>query len=167
MQVHSMAPSKRVRYLAAVVVAGLSFFGAYAFAASSQRGEVARGAGDGYTLADVGAASGASCACCGGGSPTGEPIVGEAVVEGGVQRIGVDVTGGYYAPDTIVLRAGVPAEIEFSQSSGCTAQVMSRDLGFLEDLSSGPRTVRLPALEAGEYGFSCGMQMVFGKVVVE
>jgi plastocyanin domain-containing protein len=28
-------------------------------------------------------------------------------------------------------------------------------------------TVELPALEAGEYEFSCGMAMVFGKIVVE
>ncbi len=61
----------------------------------------------------------------------------------------------------------MPAEITFGQSSGCTAQVISQDLGFSEDLTSGPKTVKLAGLSAGEYEFSCGMQMVFGKVVVE
>jgi plastocyanin domain-containing protein len=47
------------------------------------------------------------------------------------------------------------------------AEVMSQELGFFEDLQSGPRTIAIPALEAGEYGFSCGMEMVFGAIVAE
>ena len=31
----------------------------------------------------------------------------------------------------------------------------------------GSATVKLPALQKGEYAFSCGMEMVFGKIVVE
>ena len=44
---------------------------------------------------------------------------------------------------------------------------MSKDLNFFEDLTSGAKTVKLPALQAGTYAFSCGMQMVFGSIVVE
>jgi len=79
----------------------------------------------------------------------------------------VDVSKGYYDPSTIELKAGVPAEITFSQSAGCTAQIQSQDLGFFEDLSAGPKTVKLPALKAGTYGFECGMSMVFGSIVVK
>lgn len=169
MPLHTMDTRRRVRYLAIVAVAGLAFFGAYAYALAS-RGPVPRDAqmyyaGDAVPTGP--AAGGSSCACCGGGNPTGEPIVGQAVVENGVQRLTVDVSQGYYDPDTILLAAGIPAEITFSESSGCTAQVMSKDLAFFEDLSTGPKTVRLPALEPGEYGYSCGMEMVFGKFVVE
>lgn len=111
--------------------------------------------------------SGPACACCGGSAAQSEPVEGTARLEGGVQRIDVDLASGSYNPNTIILKAGVPAEITFGQSSGCTAQVISQDLGFSEDLTSGPKTVKLGALSAGEYSFSCGMQMVFGKIVVQ
>lgn len=115
-----------------------------------------------------GATGGAACACCGGsGSGSSAPTEGSAVSEGGVQKASIDLSTGRYNPSTIKLKAGVPAEITFGQSSGCTAQVQSQDLGFFEDLTSGPVTVKLPALKAGTYSFSCGMQMVFGSIVVE
>jgi plastocyanin domain-containing protein len=88
------------------------------------------------------------------------------VLEGGVQKVAVDV-GSVYTPNAIKLKAGVPAEITFGQSQGCTQIVESADLGFSEDLSSGPKTVKLQGLQPGTYAFSCGMQMVFGQIVVE
>ncbi|MCE5190288.1 MAG: cupredoxin domain-containing protein [Actinomycetia bacterium] len=115
-----------------------------------------------------GATGGTACACCGAtGLGSSAPTEGSAVTEGGVQKASVDLSTGSYNPSTIKLKAGVPAEITFGQSSGCTAQVQSQDLGFFEDLTSGPVTVNLPALKAGTYSFSCGMQMVFGSIIVE
>lgn len=141
-----------------------------AFASACNMGGTANGGANGSGGSGATAAGG--CACCSGsgaataGGVTGPATEGVATVEGDVQKISVDLSKGYYDPNTIVLKAGVPAEITFGQSSGCTAQVQSQDLGFSEDLTSGPKTVRLPALAKGEYAFSCGMQMVFGKVVV-
>ena len=86
---------------------------------------------------------------------------------GNVQTIAVDLSTGVYAPNVIKLKAGVPTEITFGQSSGCTAVVQSKDLGFSEDLTAGPKTVKIGAMEPGTYAFSCGMEMVFGKVLVE
>lgn len=108
-----------------------------------------------------------ACACCT-NSGTGETVEGAAAVEGDVQRISVDATNGY-DPNVIRLTAGVPAEITFSQASGCMAEVMSEDLDFYADLTGGPQTVRIEAdaLQPGEYSFSCGMQMVFGTIIVE
>ncbi|MRS11814.1 MAG: cupredoxin domain-containing protein [Actinobacteria bacterium] len=108
-----------------------------------------------------------ACACCPGGSS--EPIEGAAAVENGVQRITVDTSAGYYDPNTIRLAAGIPAEITFTQASGCLAQVESPDFGFSEDLTAGDVTVRIEAdkLVPGTYGFSCGMQMAFGTIIVE
>ena len=101
-------------------------------------------------------------------SATGETVEGAAAVEGDVQRISVDATNGY-DPNIIRLTAGVPAEITFSQASGCLAEVMSEDLDFYADLTSGPQTIRLEAgvLQPGEYSFSCGMRMIFGTIIVE
>ena len=70
-------------------------------------------------------------------------------------------------PSVIKLKAGVPAEITFGQSSGCTGYVQSEDLGFQADLRGGPQTVRLQGLQPGTYGFACGMNMVTGQIVVE
>ena len=111
---------------------------------------------------------GAGCACCGGASaPAGAQTSKPADVAGNVQKITVDTSKGYYDPSTIELKAGIPAEITFTQASGCLQQVESADLGFSEDLSSGPKTIKLDALAAGTYGFNCGMQMQFGTIVVK
>ncbi len=163
-----------IRYaFVAVLVAG-AFFGAYSFASARDgRGGsyVGNQGASGLTpaLGSTGAQS--ACACCGSAAPTqdgltGEKVEAQAALDQGVQRIEVDLSAGYYNPNQIILAAGVPAEITFGQSNGCTAQVASQELGFFEDLSAGPRVVKLPALEAGEYPFYCGMQMVFGKIVV-
>lgn len=159
----------RLAIIAFLVVG--AFFGAYQFAAA--RGSSSTPAGPAGTAAGSAADAGSpACACCGSSAPTengitGEPVEGKAAVAGDVQKIEIDLSGGYYQPNVIKLAAGVPAEITFGQSSGCTGQVMSKELNFFEDLTAGPRTVKLPALQAGEYAFSCGMEMVFGKIVVE
>lgn len=170
--------STNVRYLVVAALVIGAFFGAYQFAIARNApsaGLRTAGNNTGLTQAGNAGATGGStpaCACCGSSAPTengitGDRVEGEAVIEGDVQKIDVDVSQGFYDPNAIVLKAGVPAEITFSDGSGCTAQVMSNELGFFEDMSNGPVTVKLPALDAGEYPFYCGMQMVFGKVIVK
>ena len=172
--------SDPIRWLMIIGLVLLAFFGAYRFA-SARSGQTANASatsaivGASATSATGGesgsAGSNAACACCGSGAPTangvtGPPVEGTAVVENGIQKVSVDVTT-VYNPNSIKLKAGVPAEITFSQAQGCTQVVQSADLGFSEDLSAGPKTVRLKALKPGTYAFSCGMQMVFGQIVVE
>jgi hypothetical protein len=89
-----------------------------------------------------------------------------AAIGGGVQRITVDVSRGFFRPDGIQLKAGIPAEITFSRGKGCIREVRSSDLDFVEDVSSGPKTVRLKHLAPGTYRLACGMDMVAGKIVV-
>lgn len=154
-------------YIVAGVVA-VAFFASYGFAAARGTGSTAS-PGVPVAQAAAGTPGSAACACCGTGAtaPAEAQAPKAATVEGDVQRISVDVSKGYYDPSNIELKAGVPAEITFSQSSGCTAQVQSQDLGFVEDLSTGPKTVKLPALQPGTYSFECGMSMVFGSIVVK
>jgi len=169
------------RYIVVAVLVVGAFFGAYQFAQAGSGGANATPNG-GATLAAApgavvdpnaaGGAGGAGCACCGSTAPTeggvtGDPVEGAAAVSGDVQTVSVDLSKGYYEPNVLKLKAGVPAEITFAQSTGCTGQVISKDLNFFEDLTTGAKTVKLPALDAGEYAFSCGMEMVFGKIVVE
>ena len=188
------AENNVVRYLVILAVVIGAFFGAYKFAlaknasaqgvtpASSLAGTASGNAGSSslqYSNATAqnaaGSASGSSASgggCCGGGAPpasgiTGSVAKGTATVVGGVQKINVDLSQGTYNPNTIVLKAGVPAEITFGQGNSCAAQIVSQDLGFSVDTYNGPKTVKLPALKAGEYRFSCSMQMIFGKIVVK
>lgn len=169
------------RYVVVAIVVVVAFFGAFQFAqarsasqpagtpSSTQAAAVVAGTGATGGPANSGSPA---CACCGTSAPikdgvSGDPVVGAATIANGVQAISVDLSTGTYNPNVITLTAGVPAEITFGQSSGCTGQVTSKELGFFEDLTSGAKTVKLPALQPGEYAFSCGMQMVFGKIVVE
>lgn len=95
--------------------------------------------------------------------PPKEPV--RAIVET-VQRVQVEVTDGY-DPDTIIIQAGVPAEIDFSEGHGCLGRVVFDDLGIDVDLEDGGAVVRLPGLEPGTYGFRCGMDMVHGTLIAE
>ena len=150
------------------VVAGVALaalLGSY-WVASARTGAAQAATPAAPATAAAPAASG-GCTCCGSATPAGPATTGQATTAGAVQKISVDVSKGYYDPSTIELKAGVPAEMTFSQSSGCTAQVQSKDLGFSADLTQGPATVKLPALSAGTYGFACGMNMVFGTIVVK
>jgi plastocyanin len=159
------------RYIIIGLLVAASFFGAYKFAqaqgAPGAAPLAAVAAGVAPAAGSSGAAGGGASGggCCGSGG-SGAAITAAATVEGGVQKIAVDASSGYN-PNTIQLKAGVPAEITFSQSSGCTSVVQSADLGFSEDLSAGPKTVKLRGLAAGTYGFACGMNMVQGTIVVQ
>lgn len=185
----------RYALLGALIVA--AFFGAYRYAqATSASAQADAPAAGGATTAAASAGGGSCCGgttgagadgasasgaggpgasaptasgsggCCGSDPSASEPVQGTASLSGGVQKIDVKVTTSY-SPNVIRLKAGVPAEITFSQAQGCTAIVQSQDLGFQEDLSSGPKTVKLQGLSAGTYQFACGMNMVQGQVVVQ
>ncbi len=171
--------NSRTRLLLIGVIVVLAFGVAYGFA--SQRAgnpQIAiaesRGTGNGAQGAAVdrsgGSSGSAACgdaeggSCCGGSTET---IEGATVLDAGVQRIAVDVSQGSFNPNAITAKSGVPIEIVFGQGSGCLAEVQFPQFGVLEDLTNGGATVTLPALEPGTYGFSCGMEMVFGTLVVQ
>lgn len=159
-----------IRYAMIALLVLVAFFASYRFALAARGGAGTPGSVP-VATAPAGAIGSATdtpaCACCGDGSGSSTPVEGAAVVDAdGVQRIIVS-TEGSYDPNVIKLAAGVPAEITFKAASGCLAQVMSNDLGFFEDLTSGDKTIKLDGLAAGTYEFSCGMQMVFGQIVVE
>ncbi|MCI1553128.1 MAG: cupredoxin domain-containing protein [Levilactobacillus sp.] len=85
------------------------------------------------------------------------------------QSANITVDGGYQ-PAEIVLKAGVPADLTFTRVSdaGCLDQVHSAALKFSRDLPlNQPQTVTVDTSTPGEFPFSCGMDMFFGKVVVQ
>lgn len=153
-----LTPRKLVVIL---LMMGIAFFGARNFAAARNQ---APDAGFGSALSGSLSAAGGG-GCCGGG---GAPVEGSAVDEGDVQKIAVDTSTGSFNPNVIKVKAGVPVEIAFSQSpGGCLSGVLFPDFNISEDLTAGPKVVKLPALEKGTYTFFCQMQMVSAQIVVE
>lgn len=162
------ATSSRTKYLLVAALVILAFFAAYGFAsgradstATATGAEVVAGAGPQTTDA----ASECGGSCC--GTSAAVESTGTATVEGDVQRIAVDVSAGYFEPSVLRVEAGVPVEITFGEGSGCMAEVMFKDFAVFEDLTNGGAVVSLPALDAGEYSFSCGMEMVYGRLIAE
>ncbi|WP_086711709.1 heavy metal translocating P-type ATPase [Streptomyces antimycoticus] len=92
-----------------------------------------------------------------------------ATVEGGVQRVGITVRGGY-SPNVVRVRQGMPVELVFDrQESGeCTSRVVFPDLRVSAGLPAHTRTtVRLRPQKAGSFGFACGMNMIHGILLVD
>jgi plastocyanin domain-containing protein len=95
--------------------------------------------------------------------------VAAAVNAGGVQEIDVRVKGGY-SPDVIAVKRGVPVRLNFyrDETSSCSEQVILGDFGIARDLPAFKTTaVEFTPDKSGEFSFTCGMNMLHGKLVVE
>lgn len=92
-----------------------------------------------------------------------------AVGAEGVQRVRITVKGGY-SPDTVVVKKGLPVEIDFyrDEVSTCTEEVIFNDFKISRHLPAfKTTTVKLTPEREGTFTFNCGMNMVRGKLVVE
>src|SRR5215467_4211512 len=92
-----------------------------------------------------------------------------AELAGGVQRASVTVRGGY-SPEVLRVRQGIAVELTFDrqESGDCTSRVVFADFQVSAGLPAYQRTaVRLEPVDAGEFGFACGMNMVHGTLIVE
>lgn len=87
----------------------------------------------------------------------------------GLQEVDVLVKGGY-SPDTLVVRQGVPVRINFrrEETSSCSEQVVFGDFGIARDLPAHKTTaVEFTPDKPGEFVFTCGMNMLRGKLIVQ
>jgi plastocyanin domain-containing protein len=95
--------------------------------------------------------------------------VAATVTDTGVQEIKITVKGGY-SPDVIVVKRGVPVKLEFfrDETSSCSDQVILGDFGIARDLPAFKTTaIEFIPDKVGEFSFTCGMNMLHGKLVVE
>lgn len=88
--------------------------------------------------------------------------------EGGVQEIKVTVKGGY-SPDVIVVKQGQPVRLDFyrDETASCSDQVIFGDFGIARDLPAFKTTpIEFTPDKSGEFTFTCGMNMLRGKLIV-
>ena len=89
--------------------------------------------------------------------------------DAGVQEIKVTVKGGY-APDVIVVKEGQPVRLDFyrDETASCSEQVKFPDFGIIRDLPAFKNTpIEFTPDKTGEFTFTCGMNMMRGKLIVE
>jgi Cu+-exporting ATPase len=96
------------------------------------------------------------------------PRVVAAAVAAGVQRVRIEVKGGY-TPSVIRVRAGAPVRLEFhrSETNPCTEEVVLPDFGIRTYLPAHETTTVGFTPAAGTYEFACGMGMVHGTLIAE
>lgn len=81
----------------------------------------------------------------------------------------IKVANGTYEPSRISLSAGKISTLRFlrTDESPCSSVVVFAGLDISEDLPIGEiKEIKLPALQPGEYPFTCQMQMYRGDLVV-
>lgn len=86
----------------------------------------------------------------------------------GVQEVKVTVKGGY-SPDVIVVKQGVPVRLAFyrDETASCSEQIILGDFRIARDLPAFKTTpIEFTPDRAGEFTFTCGMNMMRGKLVV-
>ena len=95
--------------------------------------------------------------------------VSASVAESGVQEIKITVKGGY-SPDVIAVKQGRPVRLDFyrDETASCSEQVVFGDFGIARDLPAFNTTpIEFTPNKAGEFTFTCGMNMMRGKLIVE
>lgn len=88
---------------------------------------------------------------------------------GAVQEVEVRVKGGY-SPDRIAVVQGQPLRLLFrrEETSSCTEDVVFGDFGITRNLPVGKTVpVEFTPTRAGEFTFTCGMNMVRGRLLVK
>jgi uncharacterized protein len=92
-----------------------------------------------------------------------------AVVQEDVQIVQMIADYRGYTPSTFYLQKDVPVrwEINATQITGCTDEIIVPDLDIRQKLTSGVNIIEFTPTRAGTIGFSCWMGMVRGKFIVE
>lgn len=87
-----------------------------------------------------------------------------------VQKFAVKITERGFEPETLRLRRGVPARITFMRTTDqtCAVEIVLPDFGIKRDLPlNQPVVITLQPNKKGEFSFTCGMNMMHGKLIVQ
>jgi len=108
-----------------------------------------------------------TCPMCTKGAPEVEK--GTATEEDGVQVVRITQKEGYYSPNQIELKAGMPAKLIFTgDAKDCSGKPKIAELNMQADFTqTGEATMDLGTLSAGTYKITCGMDNDGGSLVVQ
>ena len=87
-----------------------------------------------------------------------------------VQSVTVKITGKGYEPKSLMLKRDVPAVITFIRQAEktCGTEVMIPEYKISQSLPlNKPIKVKFTPTKSGELKFTCGMDMLRGKLIVE
>ncbi|MCD7130017.1 cupredoxin domain-containing protein [Limosilactobacillus agrestis] len=96
-------------------------------------------------------------------------VAGKSTIINDEQTATIVVNGGYI-PSTVVLKKGIPAQVNFDMrdSTACLSHVVFEQLGVNKDLTKQKvTTINIPTDKAQTFNFACGMDMFHGKVIVK
>lgn len=85
------------------------------------------------------------------------------------KRVTVEVNATGYKPDTVMAKAGEPVTIVFTRvtDKGCGQKVLVPSEGIEKDLPlNTPVEVSFTPAKSGNIGFTCGMKMMKGTIMV-
>jgi len=87
-----------------------------------------------------------------------------------IQKFTVKITERGFEPVSLTLRRGVQARITFLRTTDqtCAKEIVLRDFGIKRDLPlNQPVVITLTPNKKGEFSFTCGMNMMRGKLIVQ
>ncbi len=94
----------------------------------------------------------------------------EAVLDGEVQKVKMQITALGYRPNLIIAKKGIPLVIEMhaDENAGCAREIVFPDFNIRKIVpAGGSESVRLELPDKGKYRFHCSMDMVKGTIIVE
>jgi len=92
-----------------------------------------------------------------------------AAVTNDRQSVDIEVSGGY-SPESVVLKQGVPAVLNFTRkdASTCLDRVVFSDFGINQELPKNQaEAIEIDTSKPGEYEWACGMDMFHGKLIIK
>lgn len=98
-----------------------------------------------------------------------KPKAKQSSVEQGIQKLTIQVDGGY-EPSQVVVKAGQPVQLNFFRRdpSSCLEKVLLPDFRIAVDLPlNQEKAIEFTPGNPGEYPFTCGMNMFRGVIKVE
>jgi sulfite exporter TauE/SafE/copper chaperone CopZ len=89
-------------------------------------------------------------------------------VHNGVQEVNMTIGPGYYKPNRLTVRAGIPVRwlVNGDAAEGCTSVLVIPSLNISQPMHRGMNVVQFTPPRPGQLGFSCSMGMVRGSFTV-
>jgi len=108
-----------------------------------------------------------TCPMCNKGAPAAEK--GTASEEDGVQIVRITLKEGYYSPNEITIKSGMPAKLVFAgEAKDCSGKPKIAELNKQVDFTgTGEATMDLGTVSPGTYKLTCGMGSDGGTLVVQ